>query len=213
MLQKYGRYDQKPGRPFGGSKGMTQVPRRGRPPKFAPGERTRGPLTIRLRDEAREELVAAAAAAGRSLSEEIEYRLELSFGRRDYLRETWGNDFFKLAEAAAKSLAHLEKFSGESWVKDERTGELLVKLLAELVHRYRYQADLAELWGTPVAGVQKSDTELVDTFATLGGLTGPERSPPAPRTFAEAKAHRPKREANTHLPGRGTAKSDTEDTK
>jgi hypothetical protein len=91
-------------------------------------------------------------------------------------------------------------------VKDARTGELLVKILTELVHRYRYQADLAELWGTPLAGAQKSDPELVDTFATLGGLTGPERSPPAPRTFAEAKAHRRERAADAHLPGRSTAK-------
>jgi hypothetical protein len=192
---------------------MAQKSKRGRPPKFAPGERTRGPLTIRLRDQAREELETTAAAAGRSLSEEIEYRLELSFSRRDYLRETWGDDFFNLADAAAKSLAHLQQFSGESWVKDDRTGELLVKILAELVHRYRYQADLADLWGKPLAGAQKSDPELVDTFATLGGLTGPERSPPAPRTFAEAKASRRERAASAHLPGRATAKSDKEHSK
>jgi hypothetical protein len=145
----------------------------------------------------------------RSLSEEIEYRLELSFSRRDYLRETWGNDFFNLADAAAKSLGHLQHFTGESWVKDDRTGELLVKILAELVHRYRYQADLAELWGKPLAGARKSDPELVDTFATLGGLTGPERSPPAPRTFAEAKAVEREGKRSGYLPRRGTAKSDT----
>ena len=94
---------------------MAQESKRGRPPKFAPGERTRGPLTIRLRDQVRQELEGAAAAAGRSLSEEIEYRLELSFNRRDYLREKWGDDFFNLADAAAKSLAHLQNFTGESW--------------------------------------------------------------------------------------------------
>jgi hypothetical protein len=187
---------------------MKQKSKRGRPPKFA-GERTRGPLTIRLRDQVRQELESTAAAAGRSLSEEIEYRLELSFSRRDYLRETWGNDFFNLADAAAKSLGHLQHFTGESWVKDDRTGELLVKILAELVHRYRYQADLAELWGEPLAGARKSDPELVDTFATLGGLTGPERTPSAPRTFAEAKALERDAKRSAHLPGRGTAKSDT----
>jgi hypothetical protein len=165
-------------------------------------------LTIRLRDQVRHELESTAAAAGRSLSEEIEHRLELSFSRRDYLRETWGDDFFNLADAAAKSLGHLQHFTGESWVKDDRTGELLVKILAELVHRYRYQADLAELWD-PRAAAQKSDPELVDTFATLSGLTGPERSPPAPRTFAEAKAFEREAKRSAHLPGRGTAKSET----
>jgi hypothetical protein len=151
---------------------MEKDPKRGRPPKFAPGERTRGPLTIRLRDQVRQELETTAAAAGRSLSEEIEHRLELSFSRRDYLREKWGDDFFNLADAAAKSLTHIEHFTGKSWVKDDRAGELLLKTLAELVRRYRWQASLAELLGTtPLEEVgQKSDPELVDTFATLGGL-------------------------------------------
>jgi len=195
---------------------MEQDPKRGRPPKFAPGERTRGPLTIRLRDQIRQELETTAAAAGRSLSEEIEYRLELSFSRRDYLRETWGDDFFNLAEAAAKSLAHLQQFTGESWVKDDRTGELFVKILAELVHRYRYQADLAELWGKPFEEAQKSDPELVDTFSTLGGLAGPHHPLPGGPllTFAEAKAHRA-REAkkSADVPGRGARKTDTKDSK
>jgi hypothetical protein len=156
------------------SKGMEQDSKRGRPPKFAPSERTRGPLTIRLRDQARQELEATAAAAGRSLSEEIEYRLELSFSRRDYLRETWGDDFFNLADAAAKSLAHLQQFTGESWVKDNRTGELLVKILAELVIRYRDLAALTEMFGLEQSQKpQKSDPELVDTFVSLGGLASP----------------------------------------
>jgi hypothetical protein len=150
---------------------MEQESKRGRPPKFA-GERTRGPLTIRLRDQVRQELETTAAAAGRSLSEEIEYRLELSFSRRDYLRETWGDDFFNLADAAAKSLTHIQHFTGKSWVKDDRTGELLVKVLAELVVRYRYQIAVTEMFGLEQQP-QKSDPELVDTFVTLSGLASP----------------------------------------
>jgi hypothetical protein len=153
---------------------MEEEPKRGRPPKFAPGERTRGPLTLRLRDRARRELETTAAAAGRSLSEEIEYRLELSFSRRDYLRETWGDDFFNLADAAAKSLAHIEHFTGKSWVTDDRTGDLLVKTLAELVIRYRGLAILTRMFGLEQPQQpQKSDPELVDTFVTLSGLASP----------------------------------------
>jgi len=55
----------------------TNRKRRGRPPKPL-GGKARGNLTIRLRDRVREDLEAAINESGRSLSEEIEYRLELS---------------------------------------------------------------------------------------------------------------------------------------
>lgn len=42
-------------------------------------ERKRNNLTFRLRDGLRTDLVAEASANGRSLSEEVEFRLELSF--------------------------------------------------------------------------------------------------------------------------------------
>ena len=152
---------------------MAQQAKRGRPPKFAPGERTRGPLTIRLRDQVRQELETAATAAGRSLSEEIEYRLELSFSRRDYLRETWGEDFFNLADAAAKSLTHIQNFTRKSWVVDEQTSELLGKVLARLVARYRSQVVLTQNLGP----LEQYSPQLVETFAMLGGLGSPTAFP------------------------------------
>ena len=51
---------------------------RGRPPK-APEKGKRQNYTFRLHDETRERLVEAAAAANRTLSEEIERRVERSF--------------------------------------------------------------------------------------------------------------------------------------
>jgi hypothetical protein len=50
----------------------------GRPPK-SPEDRKGSNLTIRLRGGAREMLEASAESSGRSLSEEIEYRVERSF--------------------------------------------------------------------------------------------------------------------------------------
>jgi hypothetical protein len=51
---------------------------RGRPPK-APEKGRRQNYTFRLHDETRERLVKSAAAANRSLSEEIEWRVEQLF--------------------------------------------------------------------------------------------------------------------------------------
>ena len=52
-------------------------PRRGRPPKG--GEGKRASFNTRIRDSLKQQLERAAAEAGRSLSEEIEFRLEQSF--------------------------------------------------------------------------------------------------------------------------------------
>jgi hypothetical protein len=60
-----------------------EMPKRiGRPPKY-PGEGKRPTLTFRVRGKLHEQLQAAAAASERSISEEIEARLEESFRREE----------------------------------------------------------------------------------------------------------------------------------
>lgn len=62
-----------------------QKPRRGRPPKALDGRR-RHNMTFRVRDRLRDILFEAALSNGRSESEEIEYRLEMSFDREAVVR-------------------------------------------------------------------------------------------------------------------------------
>jgi hypothetical protein len=57
---------------------MARKPKRGRPPRH-PNERLRKNRTFRIRARLDELLEEAAAKAGRSTSEEIEHRLEVSF--------------------------------------------------------------------------------------------------------------------------------------
>lgn len=57
---------------------MTTPKRRGRPPK-PPEERKGGNLTFRTRADFRERLEEAAAQSGRSVTEEVELRVERSF--------------------------------------------------------------------------------------------------------------------------------------
>lgn len=57
---------------------------RGRPP-LDPGRRKRNNVTIRLRDELKSAVQEAGSEEGRSLSEEIEYRLERSILVEDHL--------------------------------------------------------------------------------------------------------------------------------
>jgi hypothetical protein len=69
---------------------MTEGRRRGRPP-LAPGKAKRASFNTRIRSALKAELEAAADRAGRSLSEEIEFRLERSLEEQkrsgDALRE------------------------------------------------------------------------------------------------------------------------------
>ena len=53
------------------------APKRGRPP-LPQERRKRNNVTLRLRDELKQKLAERADANGRSLSEEMEYRLEYS---------------------------------------------------------------------------------------------------------------------------------------
>lgn len=164
-------------------------PLRGRPPKFA-GERTRGPLTIRLRDRVRDDLAEAATSSGRSLSEEVEYRLELALSRRDYLIEQWGQDIFSIAEAAARSLWHIERFTGRRWIEDQRTFDLFTGTMSGIVANYRDMV-LVKRRATPSGPFEgKSDVELVEIFASAAGI-----SPPRP---LDAASTTPEQEYNRH---------------
>lgn len=162
--------------------------RRGRPPKFA-GER-RGSLTIRLRDRVRDDLEKAAEASGRSLSEETEYRLEIALSHRDYLIERWGEDVFQIAEGAARSLSHIERWTGQRWIEDRKTFELFAHTMGKIIENYR-SVVLIERRDTPVGELDgKSDQELAEMFAGLGGISPPRPLKPHACDFEKEHAKR-----------------------
>ena len=111
-------------------------PRRGRPPKS--GERKRASFNTRLRDSLKSQLEAAAALAGRSLSEEIEFRLEHSLDDQRFLFVTleaaFGREISGLALLLGLAMSRALRYA-EPWVgrDNERWWSL---------HRY---TDIAEL--------------------------------------------------------------------
>jgi hypothetical protein len=88
--------------------------RSGRSPKFQ-GQRTRGSLTIRLRDKVREDLEREAAENGRSLSEEVEYRLERTLNDRGVVEQLWGKDIAGAAEMMSHSATITQARFGTKW--------------------------------------------------------------------------------------------------
>ena len=75
---------------------MAKRKRIGRPPK-PPKNRKSVNFTFRSREGMREQLRAAAAASGRSISEEIEYRLVQSF-RDEYIAEVAAHAALRMCE-------------------------------------------------------------------------------------------------------------------
>lgn len=148
---------------------------RGRPPKFA-GERTRGSLTIRLRDRVRDEVQHAATRYGRSLSEEIEDRLELSIAKKDQLTFEWGDDFMAIATAMASALARLEDLYGRKWHSDTETAELFKITAGQIIQNYH---DHVKKIGSarPKGSVNLLEMPPVEQARWFAGLAGM----PAPR--------------------------------
>ena len=158
----------------------TTEKRRGRPPKPL-GDAARGPLTIRLRAEVRRDVERAAIRYGRSLSEEIESRLEVSFAFTQYVRHEWGDDIFRIAQAMAGSLSFLEDWTGESWIGDKETYDLLQLTVANIIRNYRDLINKADGRAWPQGGLNgKTPDELGQMFAAMGGLAPPRPKKPVP---------------------------------
>src|SRR5580700_9366164 len=73
---------------------------RGRPP-IDPAERKRRNFTFRVTDQLHDQLSKAAAASGRSVSEEIEWRVSLSFSEQNIVTSTVDAAFEKFLEQSA----------------------------------------------------------------------------------------------------------------
>jgi hypothetical protein len=110
--------------------------RRGRPVK-ALGDRPRGPLSVRLRDQVRTELTISAGRHGRSLSEEIEAQLEANLAVQQYLVADWGQDVFWIARSLAASISQIERLYGCTWYEDERCTEIVRHTAAETISNYK----------------------------------------------------------------------------
>lgn len=151
--------------------------KRGRPAKFA-GDRTRGALTVRLRDEVRNDLELAATKNGRSLSEEIETRMELSLAGTQQIRSDWGEDVFRIAGALAGSLSHIEYWKGEGWLNSEETQRLFQLTAAEIVRNYADQVARKRREVPHGDWETKTPEELAQIFAALGGMPPPRPKRP-----------------------------------
>ena len=101
---------------------MTEAKKGGRPRKIpAAGERYA--VTARLPTELRARFEKAADEAGRSLSQEAEFRLTRSFAEREALQELLGGESTASVLAlVAEAVSLIERQTGCAWRSDHWTG-------------------------------------------------------------------------------------------
>jgi hypothetical protein len=109
----------KPGNP------PRKKPPRGRPPRHR-GERLSKNRTFRVRGTLDEKLQAGAAASGRSVSEEIEFRLDQSFDRDAFIGALVGDDENGKVLRSIAVVMKLESRSGH-WLKDVNAADTVGK--------------------------------------------------------------------------------------
>ena len=91
----------------------------------------RFPLSLRITEEMRTKLHNAAAQTGRSVSQEVEFRLERSFTREE---DVWGGAHTeRLLRMLAIAIEGQEKSTGKKWTEDDATRNLVATALPEVV--------------------------------------------------------------------------------
>ena len=115
------------GEPLMGPKGQQTTKSRGRP-RLPDDQAKRASFTTRLRGELKQRLEEEAQIARRSLSEEIEFRLETSVLSQDARERLFGgNHNVALAQILGSSVALIETVRGTTWVADSETCEAVRK--------------------------------------------------------------------------------------
>ena len=125
-------------------------PRRGRPP-LPPEEGRRWTLNTRTTLELRTRLEAAAKASGRSLSHEIEIRLQESVMKDDFFKNTGGYD---LVRYLALGIEMVERQTGKSWNEDSATKVAVKKSLVTLFDDYG-PSPAGEGWKYSASGLNR----------------------------------------------------------
>jgi hypothetical protein len=110
------------------------TPPPGRPPRH-PGERLSKNRTFRVRGGLDEKLQAAAAASGRSVSEEIEFRLDQSFDRDAFIGLVLGGDENAKVLQSIATVMKLESHNGH-WLKDVNTSETVRRAVNFVIGKF-----------------------------------------------------------------------------
>lgn len=91
-------------------------------------------LGLRITEDTRKRLEAAAKRSGRSMSDEVEQRLLSSFGPEDRTADA-------LLKLAGFALDDVDAFTGQSWVDDPYTFVLAAAVFAGIIKEFRPEGE------------------------------------------------------------------------
>ena len=138
--------------------------KRGRPP--LKGQPKRSSFNTRIRTELKERLESAAGDAGRSLSEEIEFRLERSFREDDARVQEfggrWAYELFRLLAAAARNVSAR---MGEDWLENEQAYDQVRLAIGVIMLSQPFRPRPVVGYGVP-----EGSTAGIDNLFDRGGL-------------------------------------------
>ena len=154
-------------------------------------ERKRNNLTFRARDDLKRRLEESSQVYRRSVSEEIEFRLEASLAEKNHLVEQWGEDIYRLADAMARALYMAERSSGASWANDNDVFDDLMESVPHIAQNLRSHINgiippRPELSRKDYA--EQTRAERAGTLAAFASVTPPMKPRPAPDYEAERAA-------------------------
>ena len=192
--------------PLMGPKGQQMTKSRGRP-RLPDDQAKRASFTTRLRGELKERLEEEAQIAGRSLSEEIEFRLETSVLSQDARDRLFGgNHNVALAQILGSSVALIETVRGSTWVADRETCGAVLKSVPMVLEKVldALQVEQPKNRGRPMtlsnaspakSGRPPLPSDAVESLArSLSEILGDAvpYSEPIPENTSQTKSAKPK---------------------
>jgi hypothetical protein len=165
------------------------------------GDGKRYPVNVRVTFELRRDLERAADETGRSLTQELESRLETSLAKREHLEAIWGWDLTPIFQAVAQALWRIEMLTEKRWWEDEQTCELFKRTTAVIIENYRriISQDLLESKpGTLKLTLDQSPDELAAAIAAAVGI-GPPMGPKDDKAVRRARISTALKEAHNRM--------------
>lgn len=151
-------------------------------PKLPDGEGKRHALNLRTTLDLRSKLDAAAQTSGRSLAQEVEWRLEQSFGPRNpSVEEVFGGpDRALLARVVAHAVGIVEIVSGKTWREDAETRakayqtikSLLLATLGDGVHPLETDTAVLDGWviASDIENRIRANPEVMSLFPVFSAI-------------------------------------------
>ena len=113
-------------------------------------------LSTRITSDLRDRLDKSADESGRSLSQEIEFRLEQSFRAEDaYYREFGDKSLYMTMRWFALTLDEAQQITEKPWKKDEETFGIAIKALWTMLQKRKGLPAPPLVLGLPMADYQR----------------------------------------------------------